>query len=102
VDRWNKMIAEAGVNFTITLPSRRFNRTMGIYSGHTFDPQGHPVSREEFERRQYEWLPSAADREYVQSLMEPVLERGKMANWIAAPERGVKGQPIDFEYIRLI
>ena len=34
--------------------------------------------------------------------MLPVLERGKMANWIAAPERGVKGQPLDFEYIRLM
>ena len=102
VDRWNKMIAEAGINFTITLPSRRFNRTMGIYSGHTFDPQGNPISREEFERRQYEWLPSAADREYVNALMAPVLERGKMANWIAAPERGIKGQPLDFEYIRRV
>ena len=26
------------VNYTITLPSRRFNRTMGIYAGHHFDP----------------------------------------------------------------
>jgi benzoyl-CoA 2,3-dioxygenase component B len=102
VDRWNKMIAEASVNYTITLPSRRFNRTMGIYSGHAFDPQGNPISREEFERRKGSWLPSAADREYVNNLMHPVLERGKMANWIAAPERGVKGQPVDFEYIRRI
>ncbi|HJQ96784.1 MAG TPA: benzoyl-CoA 2,3-epoxidase subunit BoxB [Candidatus Polarisedimenticolaceae bacterium] len=102
VDRWNKMIAEAGVNYTITLPSRRFNRTMGIYSGHTFDPKGNPISREEFERRKYEWLPSAADRAYVNELMVPVLERGKMANWIAAPERGIKGQPLDFEYIRRV
>jgi len=102
VDRWNRMIAEAGVNYTITLPSRRFNRTMGIYSGHAFDPRGNPISREEFERRKGEWLPSAADREYVNNLMQPVLERGKMANWIAAPERGIKGQPLDFEYIRRV
>ena len=100
VDRWNKMIADAGVDYTITLPSRRFNRTMGIYAGARFDPQGQPISDETWQRRRLEWLPSDADRVYVQQLMEPVLELGKMANWIAAPDRGVKGQPIDFEYIR--
>jgi benzoyl-CoA 2,3-dioxygenase component B len=102
VDRWNKMIADAGVNYTITLPSRRFNRTMGIYAGHQFDPAGNPISKEEFSRRRDEWLPNASDRAWVKDLMLPVLERGKMANWIAAPERGVKGQPLDFEYIRRV
>jgi benzoyl-CoA 2,3-epoxidase subunit B len=102
VDRWNRMIADAGVNYTITLPNRRFNRTMGIYAGHRFDPQGNPISAEVWERRKSEWLPSAADRAHVQELMLPVLERGKMANWIAAPDRGVKGQPVDFEYIRRV
>jgi benzoyl-CoA 2,3-dioxygenase component B len=102
VDRWNRMIADAGVNYKITLPSRRFNRTMGIYAGHHFDPTGDQLSAGEWERRKDEWLPNEDDRTYVKSLMLPVLERGKMANWIAAPERGVKGQPIDFEYIRLV
>jgi benzoyl-CoA 2,3-dioxygenase component B len=102
VDRWNKMIAESGVDYTITLPNRRFNRTMGIYAGHRFDPQGHPISAEDWERRKYEWLPNAADRTYVHALMQPVLERGKMAHWIAAPDRGVKGLPVDFEYIRRV
>jgi benzoyl-CoA 2,3-dioxygenase component B len=102
VDRWNKMIAETGVDYTITLPNRRFNRTMGIYAGHHFDPQGTPIPAEEWERRKYEWLPNAADRTYVQALMQPVLDRGKMANWIGAPDRGVKGQPVDFEYIRRV
>jgi benzoyl-CoA 2,3-dioxygenase component B len=37
----------------------------------------------------------------VESLMSgAVLEPGKMANWIAAPKRGVKGRPIEFEYVR--
>jgi benzoyl-CoA 2,3-dioxygenase component B len=102
VDRWNKMIADAGVNYTIKLPSRRFNRTMGIYAGHHFDPAGDPISKDEFERRRDGWLPNASDRAWVKELMLPVLERGKMANWIAAPERGVKGQPLDFEYIRRV
>ncbi len=102
VDRWNKSIAEAGVDFEIKLPSRRFNRKMGVYSGFHFDPSGTPISAAEFERRRDEWLPTAADRAYVKQLMQPVLELGKMANWIAAPARGVNNQPIDFEYIRRV
>jgi benzoyl-CoA 2,3-dioxygenase component B len=102
VDRWNRMIGEAGINYKLTLPSRRFNRTMGIYAGHQFDPAGNPISAAEWQRQRDTWLPTDADRTYVNSLMLPVLELGKMANWIAAPDRGVKGQPIEFEYIRLI
>jgi benzoyl-CoA 2,3-dioxygenase component B len=102
VDRWNRMIGEAGINYKLTLPSRRFNRTMGIYAGHQFDPAGNPISAAEWQGQRDTWLPTAADRTYVNSLMLPVLELGKMANWIAAPDRGVKGQPIEFEYIRLI
>ncbi len=100
VDRWNRIIKEAGINFEIKLPSRRFNRKMGMFSGHFFDPQGNPISDEEFNRRRFEWLPSDKDREFVKHLMLPVLERGKMANWIAAPNSGINGKPLDFEYIR--
>jgi len=102
VDRWNRIIREAGVNFEIRLPSRRFNRKMGIYSGHFFDPAGNPITDEEFNRRRFEWLPGEKDKIFVKHLMQPVLERGKMANWIAAPNSGINGKPIDFEYIRKV
>jgi benzoyl-CoA 2,3-dioxygenase component B len=100
VERWNRMIRDEGIDFELRLPSRRFNRTMGLHSGHAFDPAGAPITAEEFVARRDEWLPTAQDRLYVKSLMLPVLERGKMANWVAAPARGINGQPIDFEYIR--
>jgi benzoyl-CoA 2,3-dioxygenase component B len=29
-----------------------------------------------------------------------VYEPGKFANYIAPPQRGVKGQPVNFEYVR--
>jgi benzoyl-CoA 2,3-dioxygenase component B len=32
--------------------------------------------------------------------MHPVRERGKIAQWIAPPARGVKGLPFDYEYVR--
>jgi benzoyl-CoA 2,3-dioxygenase component B len=41
------------------------------------------------------------DREYVRSLMHPVVEPGKIANWIAPPATGIKGKPFEFEYVRL-
>ena len=45
--------------------------------------------------------PSAADTEYLLSIMdEPVFEPGKFANYIAPPRRGINQQPIDFEYVR--
>jgi benzoyl-CoA 2,3-dioxygenase component B len=102
VRRWNKMIREAGIDFEIKLPNRRFHRTMGIHAGHHFDPDGRPLSEAEFDARRAEWLPTDADRTYVKSLMKPVLERGAMAHWIAPPPRGINGQPLDFEYIRRV
>jgi benzoyl-CoA 2,3-dioxygenase component B len=100
VDRWNKFIRDEGVDYEIKLPSRRFNRSMGIHHGFHFDPEGNPISAEEFARRRDEWLPSADDKAYIKNLMKPVLGPGQMAHWIAAPARGINGQPLDFEYIR--
>ena len=65
-----------------------------------FDVEGNPLSADELKRRQDEWLPSAADRTYIHSLMQPVVERGKIVNWLAPPARGINGQAFDFEYVR--
>jgi benzoyl-CoA 2,3-epoxidase subunit B len=59
------------------------------------------VSAEAWEKRKFDWLPSAADSEYLLSIMaEPVYEPGKFANYIAPPRRGINQLPIDFEYVR--
>jgi len=100
VDRWNKVINEAGIDIELRLPNRRFNRKMGIHSGKSFDVEGNPVSDEEFAAHKDEWLPNDADKAYIKNLMQPVIEPGKMANWLAAPARGINGQPIEFEYVR--
>jgi benzoyl-CoA 2,3-dioxygenase component B len=100
VARWNKAIRERGVDFQLTLPHRRFNRRMGIYRDMCFDPAGRIISREQFDARRDEWLPTAKDREHIRTLMQPVLEPGKMAHWLGAPARGINGQRLDFEYVR--
>ncbi len=99
--RWNSHLAEEGVDAQLYLPSTRFHRHVGEYAGHHFDIYGNPSAREEFEGRLAEWLPTAEDRQYVQSLMHPVTEPGKIANWISPPSAGIKGKPFDFEYVRL-
>ena len=48
----------------------------------------------------YVWLPSKKDKEYVQSIMKPVTEPGKMANWISAPMGKINRLPFEFEYVK--
>jgi benzoyl-CoA 2,3-dioxygenase component B len=100
VDRWNKTVRKQGVDFTFTLPNRRFNRTVGLYSGLHFDPDGNPISDVEFNARRFDWLPSDDDGAYLRRIQQAVFERGKIANWIAPPARGVNGQEFDFEYVK--
>jgi benzoyl-CoA 2,3-dioxygenase component B len=101
IDRWNKKIEAAGIDFRFFLPDRRFNRQIGVFAGFNVDPSGRPLSPEEWQRRRDEWLPSRADTEYLKSLQAtPVYEPGKFANYIAPPLRGINHQPINFEYVR--
>ncbi len=99
--RWNKFLAEENVDARLYLPSTRFHRHVGAYSGSYFDVQGNLITREEFERRSDAWLPTARDREHVRSIMLPVTQLGQIASWIAPPSSGVNGKPFDFEYVRL-
>jgi benzoyl-CoA 2,3-dioxygenase component B len=98
--RWNRHLEEAGYPQAMTLPSTRFRRTVGSWAGIPTDPEGSPIRQEEFAAREAEWLPTPDDRAFVHSLMHGVFERGKMASWIAPPERGINAQPLDFEYVR--
>jgi benzoyl-CoA 2,3-dioxygenase component B len=100
VNSWNKVIAKAGLDFRIALPHRGFNRRVGVFAGAHVSPEGRLVSAEEWDRRVDEWLPSDSDREYVGSLMHPVTEPGKMANWIAPPATGINDKPVDYEYVK--
>jgi len=101
VDRWNKHLADAGLSERLRLPSKRFYRHIGIYAEMPFDPDGALLSKDEWERRKNEWLPTADDKAHVQSLQKGVTAPGQIANWIAKPPRGIKGLPFEYEYVRL-
>jgi benzoyl-CoA 2,3-epoxidase subunit B len=100
VDKWNRTLERAGHSERFRLPNRRFHRQQGIYAGYHFDIDGNMISAEEFARKKNDWLPNESDIEYVESLMNPVHEPGKIAGWIAPPARGINGQPFEFEYVR--
>jgi benzoyl-CoA 2,3-dioxygenase component B len=101
VQRWNRALEEMGTDFRVELPDTRFFRRQGIYAGHSFAPNGESISEAEWTARVDAWLPTKSDRAWVRSLMKPCLEPGKMANWIAAPSRGIDGKPVEYDYVRL-
>ncbi len=101
VDRWNKAIKDAGIDFEIRLPHRAFHRKIGQFANAPVTPDGKVIDSADWAARQYEWLPSASDHEYVQSLMEQVTEPGRYARWIAPPRIGINNQPLDFPYVRM-
>jgi benzoyl-CoA 2,3-dioxygenase component B len=99
--RWNKVIADAGIDFQLKLPHRAFNRRIGAFADLHVSPDGKVVSEAEWKANESKWLPTDEDRTYVTSLMGPaVVEPGKFANWIAPPQRGINNQPTNFEYVR--
>jgi benzoyl-CoA 2,3-dioxygenase component B len=101
VDKWNRAIAAHGIPFALVLPSRRFHRTIGLYAGFSADPRGSLVTAEAWEAGKGEWLPSETDKAFVLSLMtRAASDPRQMAGWISAPRQGIKGRPVDFEYVR--
>jgi benzoyl-CoA 2,3-dioxygenase component B len=99
--RWNKVIETAGVDFALKLPHVAFNRRIGEFAKTQVDPDGVPLSPEAWAARRDTFLPTADDAAYLHSLMQPVLEPGKFAGWIAPPKAGVDSKPGDFEYVRI-
>jgi benzoyl-CoA 2,3-dioxygenase component B len=101
VTRWNAVIAKTGIEFEMKLPHQGFHRQIGSFAGAPITPDGAVVSSEEWSSRREEWLPSAADGEFIKSLMKPQWEPGKFAGWIAPPRVGIDNKPGDFEYVQL-
>ena len=101
VDRWNKVLADAGLPQRLKLPHVAFNRKVGAFAAIEATPEGELLSTAEWEQRLGEWLPTGVDKEHVRSLMRPVYEPGKIAAWIAPPRNGINGKPFDYEYVHL-
>jgi benzoyl-CoA 2,3-epoxidase subunit B len=102
VSKWNLELDEQGMkDIRITLPNRRFNRRVGMWSEARFDPKGNLITEAEWDKRKHEWLPSEEDRTFIKSLMQPVTAAGKVAAWIAPPLKGINDQTPEYEYVKL-
>ncbi len=65
-------------------------------------PDGRVVSQAEWDARHRDWLPTPEDEAYVGEPDEAGdRARASFAGWIAPPARGINGQPMEFEYVRL-
>lgn len=101
IGRWNKIIKRAGIDFKLSMPHEAFHRQIGVFSAIKSDPEGNVIPDSEWEAQKDDWLPSRADGDFIQSLMEPCYEPGQYAGWIAPPKVGIDNKPGDFEYVKL-
>ena len=99
--RWNKVIATAGIDFTVALPHVAFHRQIGEFKDVQATPHGELIDGAAWDKRKGEWLPSTGDGAFVASLMKPVSELGQFAGWIAPPRVGIDNKPGDFEYVKI-
>jgi len=101
MDRWNKAIEKSGIAFRLRLPHVAFHRHVGEFRDTKASPEGGVLSDAEWASKKDQWLPSRADGDFIQSLMQPCWEPGKFASWIAPPKIGIDNKAGDFEYVKI-
>jgi benzoyl-CoA 2,3-dioxygenase component B len=99
IERWNRTLAQVGAQ--LRLPHVGFHRSVGEFADAHVSPTGELVSKEEWEAQRHRWLPTDDDQSYVESLMRPVREAGRMAGWIAPPATGIHAKPVEYEYVKV-
>ncbi len=101
INRWNKVIQKAGIDFTIEQPHKAFNRHIGEFADVSVSPSGEILDAARWGARRSEWLPSDPELQFLLRLMRPESKPGEFASWIAPPKVGVDQKSGDFEYVRL-
>ena len=102
IDRWNRVIVNAGIEFQIRLPSVAFNRKIGEFKNSAVDLEGRLVSEADWMARRDSMLPNSQDQAFIEHLMsKPVMGIGQFAGWIAPPRVGIDNRPGDFEYVKI-
>jgi benzoyl-CoA 2,3-dioxygenase component B len=101
IERWNRIIAEDGIDFRLRLPHVAFHRQIGEFRSSRVSPEGELLDEATWARSRDAWLPSAEDGEFIASLMQPETKPGQFARWIAPPRVGIDNRPGDFEYVQI-
>ena len=85
VGRWNKVISEIGIPFELKLPHVAFHRHIGEFSSIKADVNGEILSDADWQKRRNEFLPSDADRDFIEP-DEAETEPGKIRRLDRAAE----------------
>jgi benzoyl-CoA 2,3-dioxygenase component B len=101
IGRWNREISQRGIDFELRLPHIAFNRKVGEFADLHVDPAGNLLDAAGHQAGLRSWLPTGDDAAFIEELMQPQHETGEFAPWIARPSRGVMGQSLDFEYVKV-
>ncbi len=101
VNRWNKAIDEVGIPFEMKLSHVAFHRHIGQFAGLHTTPDGVLIDQAEWTKRREEFLPTAEDKSFIESLMKPEVTPARYASWIAEPKTRINHKPGDFEWVKL-
>lgn len=101
INRWNKVMEKAEVDFSIEQPHKAFNRRIGEFADLHVSTTGEIMDEPAWNSRKDEWLPTGADLKFLVDLMQPVTAPGEYASWIASPKVGIDKKLGDFEYVRI-
>jgi benzoyl-CoA 2,3-epoxidase subunit B len=97
VRRWNRDVADHGIDYELRLPHIAFNRKVGDFAELDVAPDGTLLDG----GSRVESLPDDDDAAFIAELMQPEYQTGEFATWIAEPSRGIMGKPLDFEYVKV-
>jgi benzoyl-CoA 2,3-dioxygenase component B len=101
VARWNKIIEATGIKFELALPHVAFHRHIGEFRDVEATTTGELLDGAKWTKMKDDFLPSDADGDFIAGLMQPVVEPGKFASWIAPPKVGIDNKSGDFEYVKI-
>ena len=95
-------VAEAtGIKFELALPHVAFHRHIGEFRDVEATTTGELLDGAKWTKMKDDFLPSDADGDFIAGLMQPVVEPGKFASWIAPPKVGIDNKSGDFEYVKI-
>src|SRR5580658_5527041 len=70
IDRWNKSVEKAGVDFKFVQPHKGFNRRIGEFGGKRISPTREVLAEDQWNAKSGDWLPNEDDMAFIVSLMK--------------------------------
>ena len=78
-----------------------FHRHIGEFRDVEATTTGELLDGAKWTKMKDDFLPSDADGDFIAGLMQPVVEPGEFASWIAPPKVGIDNKSGDFEYVKI-